>query len=314
MSNALTTLNGGAVTTYSPDWARHQEKLDLLKRTVAEGTSNDEFALFVEVAKSAGLNPFQRQIYAIMRNVKVKDRNGDRWEKRMTIQTGIDGYRLIAARTGVHAGTSDAEFGSSNKQGQPEWARVTVRKLLPGGHIAEFPATARWEEYVQTDKSGNPTGMWEKMPFNQLAKCAEALALRKAFPAELSGIYTAEEMSQADNGPTASTSTEPQQPVKDDATKAKEAFLALTGELAKAAGLTAAQCKVARRDFLRSAFDVESTRDLSTEQLRAARQMISDDNQELTRFFPAKDLVMDAEVVTADDDIPPFETGAQADV
>src|SRR4051812_5452214 len=98
-----------------------REQLDLLKRTVAEGTSDDEFALFLEVSKASGLNPFQRQVYAIMRdtyNPKTKQK-----EPKMTIQTGIDGYRLIAARTGIHAGTSDAEYGPKNAQGFPEWAR-----------------------------------------------------------------------------------------------------------------------------------------------------------------------------------------------
>jgi phage recombination protein Bet len=157
-----------------------REQIDLLKKTVATGLDDNEFKLLVEVAQGTGLNLFQRQIYGIKRGGK------------MTIQTGIDGYRLVAARTGRHAGTSDADFDSQDGN-FPKWARVTVKKVMPNGFVADFTATARWSEYVQEQSP-----MWRKMPFLMLSKCAEALALRKAFPAELSGVYTAEEMMQAD--------------------------------------------------------------------------------------------------------------------
>lgn len=165
------------------------EQIELIKSTVAAGTTDLELALFLEVAKSSGLNPFQKQIYAVMRwDAKTK-------KEKMVIQTGIDGYRLIASRTGAHLGTTDPEFGPI-KDGYPEWARVTVRRLVQG-HTAEFTATARWSEYVQKTSNGI-TAMWSKMPHTMIGKCSEALALRKAFPAELSGVYTSEEMQQAD--------------------------------------------------------------------------------------------------------------------
>jgi phage recombination protein Bet len=169
-----------------------REQLDLIKATMAPETSDLEFQLFMEVARSQGLSPLQRQIHAVMR-----------WDARarkskMVIQTGIDGYRLIAARTGTHLGTTDATFGPLTPGGAPSWAQVTVRKLVHG-HIAEYPATAFWEEYVQLTKDGHPNSMWSSRPKGQLSKCAEALALRKAFPAELSGVYTDTEMEQADN-------------------------------------------------------------------------------------------------------------------
>ena len=209
-------LNNGNGAALARDGGFTREQVDLIKRTVADGASDDELALFLEVCKSTGLNPFQRQIYAVMRKSKTK--RGREWveEQKMVIQTGIDGYRLIAARSGVHAGTSDAEYGPENKDGYPEWARVTVRKVMPGGVIADFTATARWKEYCQTkdeyqggEKTGRqvPSGQWPKMPFLMLGKCAEALALRKAFPAELSGVYTNEEMAQADSTATAPPST-----------------------------------------------------------------------------------------------------------
>lgn len=175
-----------------------RDQVDLIKKTVAEGTSDDELALFLEVCRSTGLNPFQRQIYAIMRDV-WNPRTRQR-EPRMTIQTAIDGYRLIAARTGQHVGTSDIEFGPVETDG-PAWARVSVFRMV-AGQRATFTATARWEEYAQRKRGqggqpGDLTEMWARMGHTMLGKCAESLALRRAFPAELSGVYTREEMAQA---------------------------------------------------------------------------------------------------------------------
>ena len=167
-------------------------QLDLIKTTIAPGVDDDQLALFVEIAKRTGLDPFSRQIYAILRNQK----EGERWVKKMTVQTGIDGYRAIAARTGALAGIDDPVYDSEDAD-QPKRATVTVWRFVQGQRVP-FSATARWSEY-KPEKGG---GMWDKMPYLMLGKCAEALALRKAFPNEISGVYTAEEMAQADNDET----------------------------------------------------------------------------------------------------------------
>jgi phage recombination protein Bet len=157
-----------------------RDKVELIKRTIAVGASDDELELFLYTAKRTGLDPLARQIYAIKRSGK------------MTIQTAIDGYRLIADRTGQLAGISDYIFDTEEGK-NPGKATVTVHKIV-NGTAREFTASARWSEYSQPSSP-----MWQKMPYLMLGKCAEALALRKAFPADLSGIYTAEEMAQADN-------------------------------------------------------------------------------------------------------------------
>jgi phage recombination protein Bet len=180
-------------------WDR--EQIDLIKATVAKGTTDDELRLFLYVCKRTGLDPLTRQIHAIKRWSKAENR------ETMAIQTGIDGYRLTAARTQQHAGTDDATYDTEDGDA-PGKATVTVWRFSHGQRVP-FTASARWSEYAQENSP-----MWRRMPYLMLAKCAEALALRKAFPAELSGLYTHEEMMQADTAPdqpTLRTTPKPEQ-------------------------------------------------------------------------------------------------------
>jgi hypothetical protein len=91
-------------------------------------------------------------------------------------------------------GTSDVEYDREDAE-HPTWAKITVFREV-NGRVCEFPATARWKEYASYKKDGQPMALWKKMPYLMLGKCAEALAIRKAFPQELAGIYTFEEMDQ----------------------------------------------------------------------------------------------------------------------
>ena len=160
-----------------------RQQVDLLKRTIAKDATDDELALFMAQAQRMGLDPFVKQIYLVKRGDKA------------TIQVGIDGYRLVADRTGKYAGNDDPEFEYVTGSERPHLARVTVWKIVQGQRCA-FTATARWSEYVPSEKQDH---MWRKMPHVMLAKVAEALALRKAFPAELSDTYVDAEMDQADD-------------------------------------------------------------------------------------------------------------------
>lgn len=174
--------NQHAVQSHQGEWSRDQ--IELLKRTVCKGATDDEFKIFCYAVKRTGLDPFVKQIHAVKRwNAKTK-------REDMSIQVGIDGYRLIADRTEKYAGSDDPVF--DNEQ-NPTKASVTVWKLVQGQRCP-FTATARWAEYYPGDNQGF---MWKKMPCGMLGKVAETLALRKAFPAELSGVYTDEEMAQA---------------------------------------------------------------------------------------------------------------------
>lgn len=159
--------------------------LTLLKDVCrAQQLSDDEFNFFAHVCQKRQLNPLLNQIYAIKRQGK------------MTIQVGIDGLRALAERTGCYAPGKPAEY-SYDGNGKLISAKSYVKKFVKGGWH-EVGAEAFFEEYC-VSYNGKPGGQWGKMPHVMLAKCAEAAALRKAFSGEMSGLYTKEEMEQAEN-------------------------------------------------------------------------------------------------------------------
>ena len=173
-----------AITNDQTYWSAQQ--LSALKSLGLAQADAGDLAFFFHQAQRTGLDPFARQIYMINR--------GGRWG----IQTSIDGFRIIAQRSGQYAGQTAPYWCGDDGVWKDVWLSNTPPTAAKIGvyrtNFAEATwAIARWESYAVMN---NP--IWKKMPDVMLAKCAESLALRKAFPNDLSGIYTDEEMSQVD--------------------------------------------------------------------------------------------------------------------
>lgn len=158
----------------------NQEQIALIKSQVAKDSTNEELAMFLHQCKRTGLDPLTRQIYFVKRG------------GRMTIQTSIDGFRVIAERSGTYAG-QDVPLWTYDKDGEILNCAVTVYRFSPDGQ--RYPAgvgVAFYKEYYP-----NPMNLQKSLKHTMISKVAEALALRKAFPQDLSGLYTGDEMNQA---------------------------------------------------------------------------------------------------------------------
>lgn len=187
MSNALTT-------TKQSD----QELIAVLQSSLYPGANIGSVQMVLNYCVAAGLDPMQKPVHIVpIWDAKAK-------QMRDVVMPGIGLYRTQAARSGNYAGVSDAEYGPdvTEKIGgveitYPVWCKVSVKRLLSNGQVAEFSATERWKENYAVkggqEKSIAPNAMWQKRPYAQLAKCAEAQALRKAFP-EFGSAATADEM------------------------------------------------------------------------------------------------------------------------
>ena len=202
---AATVIEHGHARTLSVGRVEFDERrMKMLADTIMPGAKPDEIAFFAEVAKRVGLDPFAKQIHAVKRST----RRGNGWVDVWTFQVAIDGFRLIAERTGKYRGQTLPLFCGKDGVWHEVWfdeAPPAACKVgvLRSDFDAPLYAVARWAEYVQTRNTepgvAVPVAMWAKMPTVMLAKVSEALALRKAFPQEMSGLYTDDEMAQAEN-------------------------------------------------------------------------------------------------------------------
>ncbi len=176
-------MTSTTLVAIEPQSGLSEGQIDIIRTQICKGLSRGEFDLFIAVCNRTGLDPLARQIYAIQRGGK------------MSIQISIDGSRLIAQRSGAYAGQDGPYWCGEDGQWRDVWlsktppsaAKVGVMRI---GFAKPLYAVARWDSYA-----AGP--MWQKMPDLMLGKVAESLALRRAFPQELSGLYTSEEMAQA---------------------------------------------------------------------------------------------------------------------
>ena len=153
-------------------------EIEIIKNVLSFKINDVDLKTFLHACRQTRLCPVRRQIYALSRGGK------------MTIQTGIDGFRVIAERTGKYSPGKDTEFLYDEK-GRLIGAKVYVKKMTPDGSWHDISATAFIQEYNSNQ------GLWKKMAHVMLEKCAEARVLRRAFPADLSGLYSSEEMDQS---------------------------------------------------------------------------------------------------------------------
>lgn len=174
------------------------ELKEVLRNSLYPGAQDASIKLVLSYCRAAGLDPMQKPVHIV-----------PMWSSKAgamvdTIMPGIGLYRTQASRTGQFAGMSEPEFGpmiietiGGAEVCYPEFCKVTVKRALPNGIIAEFVAVEYWiENYAVKggkEKSVAPNAMWSKRPRGQIIKCAEAQAMRKAFP-EMGAAPTADEM------------------------------------------------------------------------------------------------------------------------
>lgn len=182
-----------------------EELISVLQSSVYPGAKIESIKLVIGTCRASGKDPLKKPYHIVPMQVSTGKKNDKGWdikEWRDVIMPGINDYRTDASRTGQHAGTSEPEFGPEKNEilngvsvTYPEWCRVTVKRLMPSGQIVEFSAVERWKEnYAPAGRDKDePNAMWKRRPYAQLAKCAEAQALRKGFP-EVGSQPTADEM------------------------------------------------------------------------------------------------------------------------
>jgi phage recombination protein Bet len=178
------------------------EAIMVLRSSLYPGAEIDSVRMVLSYCRAQGLDPFQKPVHI----VPMWDRQSG--GMRDVIMPGVNLYRVQASRSGQFAGITEPEFGpdvTKMLDGQeitfPDWCKVTVKRQLASGHVADFTAVEYWMENYAVkggkDKSIAPNAMWTKRPKGQIAKCAAAQALRSAFP-EIASQYTAEEMEGKD--------------------------------------------------------------------------------------------------------------------
>jgi phage recombination protein Bet len=196
MGNAITTRQPAA--SVPAQALEESELITVLQNSLYPGANINSVRMVLAYCVASGLDPMQKPVHI----VPIYD--GKARTMRDVVMPGIGLYRTQAARSGEYAGVTEPEFGQdvTEKLGgveitYPAWCRVTVKRLMANGSVAEFSATERWKENYAVkggqEKSIAPNAMWSRRPYAQLSKCAEAQALRKAFP-EIRSAPTADEM------------------------------------------------------------------------------------------------------------------------
>jgi phage recombination protein Bet len=166
-----------------------------LKSSLYPGASSASVLMVIDYCAARKLDPLKRPCHIVPIEVKV----GDKYEWREIVMQGIYELRTTAQRTGQYLGHSVPEYGPiTTLKGvtAPEWCAITFYRAHPSieGDRIEFPITTFFREVVATNREGKPNARWSRAPVQMLTKCCEAAGLREAFPDEIGGEHTAEEM------------------------------------------------------------------------------------------------------------------------
>lgn len=178
-----------------------------LRDSIYPGAKHESIAMVVNYCKAKRLDPLMKPVHIIPMKVKEKINGRDEWIERDVLMPGIGTYRIDASRSGQYAGMDEPEFGDDvieNLGGKtltyPKWCKIKVKKII-NGNVFEFVAKEFWKENYKSKSYSDPqpNNMWATRPYGQLAKCAEAQALRKAFPDSVGQLPTFEEMEGINN-------------------------------------------------------------------------------------------------------------------
>ena len=204
MDDITTDLTGVRLTPERKErialgWSPEQVKL--IKRTVAEGTTDDEFAMFLHYCQQSGLDPLRKQAHCIVRD--YTDKRGNH-KRSVTTMTGIDGFRARAESFPDFLGCSSAVVFEGDDF-SIDYGQNTVN------HVANFPRKAiapigawaivrridrqpfiHWLSWPEIFDSFSP--MHKKMPEVMAKKTVEAQAIRHEYPEPFSGVYDPSEL------------------------------------------------------------------------------------------------------------------------
>lgn len=196
--------------------------MSALRNSVFPGASDESIYMAAQYCAARKLDIFKKPIHIVP--LSVRDSITGKYETRDVIMPGIYELRTTAFRTGEMAGIDEPVFGEEKKIhgiNAPEWCKITVYRIIAGQRYA-FTHVEYFEEAAATKNNGELNSMWTKRPRGQLAKCAEAGALRKAFPDEMGGIMTSDEVSEMDNIATPEIDVTPQPDISDKISKIKQ--------------------------------------------------------------------------------------------
>ena len=194
---------GEVADRYPKPPALSLQQIETVRNFLAPDLNDDELALFVAIVNRSGLDPFGRQIWAYKRSGKL------------VIQASIDGLRLIALRTGLYGGQRPTRWCGPDRVWQDVWLdrdnppAAAMAAVIRKDYPEPTTAVAVWDSYAAKGKDGKPVAVWATAPDVMLAKCAEALALRKAFPNETAGLYVAGEIPTDDPTPVVAAELDP---------------------------------------------------------------------------------------------------------